>query len=353
MELESSLGDDSLKEIVDYLKNNLKRVAETSFSQMLVQELSSLFKLQYYQVDRQVSMDAFLEKDQEKAALCADRAYESFDELDEIMAFSDKATKEAVSSQVRSLLTDWATEDVLRTFTETKLRDVLDDFVSSHLASYTEAVSQPGADCRKSLLLLLLELSKEMAAAIQKFWFEDIQEHQAVSNFQMRMKDIENAIHMKEKKQEPVRYTLDTLPPAPKTEPVVREQPVRQPELQPEPQRVLQPELQSEPQQEPEPVVQPVIEPVPQPVPEPVRQQSSQFVPPPLPQPVPRSPPPPPLLRPGGSRNRQSAPPNTPVGRASWDSLPEPPKNIVFRVPPKSAGKACNGIVVSLLCSYK
>lgn len=278
MELEASLGASSMEEIIDYLKKNLRRVAETTFSETLVQELSSLFKLQYQQVDRLTSMDVFLAKDQEKAALCADRTYESLTDLTEVMAFTDDATKAMVGEQVRTLLTQWATDDVLRTFTESKLRSALDDSVSDHLASYTESVTRPGADCRKSLLQLLEEVSAEMTTMIKSAWFEDIQEHQAVSGFQTRMKAIENAIRAKEKKEEPVRHTLDDLPPAPKVNEVTPEQLMK-------PSTNTHIDLPSPPQIVPKPIQTPAVREV-------------------------------------------------EVARVS---LPEPPKNIIFKIPSKSA----------------
>ena len=215
LDLAASLGDSSMEEIVDYLEKNLQRIAETVFGPLLVQELGSLFRLQYQQTDRLVTMDAFLEQDGAKAALCASRAYESLGDLKEIMAFSDEATKETVRRQVTRLLAEWATDDVLRVFTESKLRDALDDFVASHLAAYTRAVAQPGASGRKCLQQLLEELGAEMERTIAGAWAADIREFPAVSGFRTRVEAVLSAVRAKEKKVEAVKYSLDSLPPVP------------------------------------------------------------------------------------------------------------------------------------------
>lgn len=203
-------------EIIDYLKGNLQRMAETVFSETLVAELSSLFKQQYQQLDCLASMDTFLTLAEEKTALSAARTVESLSDLNEVMAFTDEATKQMVTQQVTTLLTRWATDDVLRVATESKLRGALEDLVAMHLAGYVEMVTRPGADARKSLLQLLETLSAEMAATVRNTWFEDMREHQAVSGFQTRMKEVENAIRTKEKKEETVKHTLDDLPPGAK-----------------------------------------------------------------------------------------------------------------------------------------
>ena len=69
-------------------------MAETVFSETLVAELSSLFKQQYQQLDCLASMDTFLTLAEEKTALSAARTVESLSDLNEVMAFTDEATKQ-------------------------------------------------------------------------------------------------------------------------------------------------------------------------------------------------------------------------------------------------------------------
>ena len=272
-------------------------MAETVFSETLVAELSSLFKQQYQQLDCLASMDTFLSLAEEKTALSAARTVESLSDLNEVMAFTDEATKRMVTQQVTTLLTRWATDDVLRVATESKLRGALEDLVAMHLAEYVEMVTRPGADARKSLLQLLETLSAEMAATVRNTWFEDMREHQAVSGFQTRMKEVENAIRTKEKKEETVKHTLDDLPPAPKVIEVVSEvsRDVNQPTSQSVHQSMHQPPTHATPHTD--------------------------------------------LPTPPQTINKATAPSVREV-EVTRVGLPEPPKGIIFRVPPKSTKKA-------------
>jgi hypothetical protein len=136
-----------------------------------------------------------------------------------------------------------------------------------------------------------------MAATVRNTWFEDMHEHQAVSGFQTRMKEVENAIRTKEKKEETVKHTLDDLPPAPKVIEVVSEvsRDVNQPTSQSVHQSMHQPPTHATPHID--------------------------------------------LPTPPQTINIATAPSVREV-EVTRVGLPEPPKGIIFRVPPKSTKKA-------------
>ena len=188
-EIGDGIGSESTDEIIEYIEQQLWKVAKTQFTVEMIEEFADRFKRLYVQVDRLAYFKELLKDMKSGSEKCANRVFDKLKDLNMMMAFSSPDVVESVRSHIVNSLSSLAYDYVLPLM-KPELEKTLNTYIANHIQEYVEKISIPGADMEECFKELMDGLSAQMRTTFETEWKKDIMERNPKTSFEQMVQDM-------------------------------------------------------------------------------------------------------------------------------------------------------------------
>ena len=234
-EIGDGIGSESTDEIIEYIEQQLWKVAKTQFTVEIIEEFADRFKRLYVQVDHLAYFKELLKDMKSGSEKCANRVFDKLKDLNMMMAFSSPDVVDSVRSHIVNSLSSLAYDYVIPLM-KPELEKTLNTYIANHIQEYVEKMSVPGADMQECFKELMSGLSIQMRTTFESEWKKDIMERNPKTSFEQMLQDMIRDIRYKAGQATPQQNEanlitpqsavttgitpamLDTLPDVPTTE---------------------------------------------------------------------------------------------------------------------------------------
>lgn len=188
-EIGDGIGNESIDEIVEYLEQNMWKLAKNQFTKEMIEEFADQFKRLYVQVDHLAYFKELLKDMKSGSEKCASLIFDKLKDLNMMMAFSSPEVVDSVRTHVVTSLSRLSYEYLIPMM-KPELQRTLNTYLAEHIQDYVEKISIPGADMHECFKELMNGLSVQMQTTFEREWKKDIMERNPKTSFEQMVQDM-------------------------------------------------------------------------------------------------------------------------------------------------------------------